>query len=298
MVSVNWGQALLCSFWSVVHSCYMQNNHSHDQTGHDTNSDTSRLVATGVSTSPDNREDTNKNALNQANYTMTIQEAHAEFEKAALPISERTASRYCEKGKLDCLKIDPDSREVTDGKHFNYVVNPASLSKQLERMREKRELENRRSDIASHVETPTAPPHDMSSYDKPSHDTSEPVQQLNEDFIKMTEPDTVEVVSEVFITPLKNENLEAKLVEATTKIAALETSLLNERIEKSAAYQVRDEVIKQSSALVDKLSDSQYKLGGAEVQLRALGTPQKYGSEANSDDQKKKSLTERFNPFF
>jgi hypothetical protein len=279
----------------------MQNNHSHDQTGHDTSSDTSRQVATSGLASPDS----NKNAVNQSNYTMTLQEAHAEFAKAALPISERTASRYCEMGKIDCLKIDPDSRELTDGRHFSYVVNPASLGEQFERMRERRELETRRSDMSSHVATPVMPRLDASSDDMSRHVKPLRLQESSEDFIEMTAADNVEPLSKATadnsilleeLNKLRNENETLKAGESKLIRDKEIAEGIRNSVEVMAAKN-NSEWRANVDELTSALAESQYKLGGAEGQLRAIGAPKERGSETNLSAPKKGSLTKIFRPF-
>lgn len=283
----------------------MQNYNSKDQTSHDTNSDTSRQVATGDLTSPDSRDDSNENTVNQSNYTMTLQEAHAEFVKAALPISERTASRYCEMGKIDCLKIDPDSRELTNGRHFSYVVNPASLGEQFERMRERRELETRRSDMASHVATPVMPSLDTSSDDMTRHVKSVGLQESSGGFNEVTTPDNVAPLSKATtdnsglleeLNKLRNENEtlkagESKLIRDKEIAEGIRNSVEVMAAKNNSEWRANVE------ELTSALAESQYKLGGAEGQLRAIGAPKERGSETNLSAPKKGSLTKIFRPF-
>lgn len=259
----------------------MYDNPSHGLPGHDRGNDLSGQVMTTVATAPDNRDDSNSSAVNKASHTMTLTEAHAEFANAGLPISERTTSRYCARGKIDCLKIDPETGEETDGKHFTYVVNPGSLAKQFARMHEKRELENRRLDMSRQGASPVSTSPDMSSDDMSRHDMSEPVQALNKDFIEATQLGTVDTVAEPVAAA--QEDLEKKLKEAQQQISDLEKQLIDTEIEKRAAFSVRDLVVKQSSELADKFGDTKYQLGAAEAQLQALEAPKNHGSETHSE---------------
>jgi len=262
----------------------MDENTSHDMLGQEL----SRQDASPAMTGSDSHDVKNFSAVNKANYTMTIAEAHREFGAVGLPISERTASRYCEKGKMDCLKIDPDTGEITTGKHFNYVINPGSLQKQFERMREKRELENRRVDMTRQILSPPSSRHDASEHVEAKQDTSESVQNLNEDFFRMTAPDTPYAVSkpaEITAPAEPDVELSKSLDERDKKIKDLEKELINMEIEKRVAYKVRDEIMEQSKALVDKISDSQYNLGAAESQLKSLMAPKEHESENHSDRQ-------------
>ena len=73
-------------------------------------------------------------------YSMLAEEALVEFQKAGLPIKLRTIQRYCWRGKLDCIKIDPDTREPTEGGSGVYLIDPASILPRIEQLLDRKEL--------------------------------------------------------------------------------------------------------------------------------------------------------------
>jgi len=73
-----------------------------------------------VATSPD------------TNYTMTIDDALALYERAGLPRTPRTVQRYCAKEHLDCRRI-----ETSYGEKF--LITPASVAKHIAYIEEVRQ---------------------------------------------------------------------------------------------------------------------------------------------------------------
>jgi hypothetical protein len=73
-------------------------------------------------------------------YTMTAEEAVAEFRKAGVPVKLRSVQRYCRRQKLDCIKIDPDTREETDAGNGIYLIDPASVPRRIEQMLDRKEF--------------------------------------------------------------------------------------------------------------------------------------------------------------
>ncbi|MBT8138167.1 MAG: hypothetical protein KJP25_00220 [Gammaproteobacteria bacterium] len=266
---------------------------SDDQSGQVSDTTLPRQDTTPVAIPPDNPEDSASVIASQENYTMTVTEAHAVFTKVGLPISERTVSRYCARGRIDCLKIDPESGEITDGKHFSYVINPGSLNKQFERMREKRDLEKRRADRSSHDLPIVSASRDVSSDDMTSQNTSESPDALNADSIEMIRPDTVKPLSNnvtsekgVWVTKVEKLRKEIELLRAN------ESKLIRDKeIAEGIRHNVEEMARKNDGEwranlkeVTSALTASQHKLGGAEAQLRALQPPKGNGSKNFSAD--------------
>jgi hypothetical protein len=76
----------------------------------------------------------------QSRYTMTAEEAVAEFRKAGVPVKLRSVQRYCRRQKLDCIKIDPDTREETDAGNGIYLIDPVSIPRRIEQMLDRKEF--------------------------------------------------------------------------------------------------------------------------------------------------------------
>ena len=194
--------------------------------------------------------DTQTMAKESHRYTDTPQDAVEAFAKAGLPIKLRTAQRYCEKDKIKAIRIDPETSEPTNStSHYSWAIDPSSYEAQWARMREQREREARaQGSRQGHVTDATG--HDESRQDATDREDG-PV-EVEES--RTTSDDSV-------VTDLREQ------------ISELEKKLVDAEVEKRAAHQVRDEVIKQSRGLVDKLERAQYALGAAESQLTALQAP-------------------------
>jgi len=73
-----------------------------------------------VATSPDN------------DYTLSIEDAVAVYERAGLPRTPRTIQRYCGNGHLDCRRV-----EIPYGE--KYLITPASVAKHIAYIEETRQ---------------------------------------------------------------------------------------------------------------------------------------------------------------
>src|SRR3954449_7306391 len=73
-----------------------------------------------VATSPDN------------DYSLSIEDALALYERAGLPRTPRTIQRYCANGHLDCRRV-----EIPYGE--KYLITPASITKHIAYIEETRQ---------------------------------------------------------------------------------------------------------------------------------------------------------------
>ena len=125
-------------------------------------------------------------------YTLTIDEALAQYERAGYPRTPRSVQRYCAKGHLDCRLIETSFGE-------KYLITPASIAKHIAYIDEVRPFATGRD--RSHL---VAGEHtDEISHDEPRHqattgpDKSRPVatdvvdenQRDDERKLHATEPD-------------------------------------------------------------------------------------------------------------
>lgn len=103
-------------------------------------------------------------------YSLTPVEALAKFTEAGLKIKLRTVQRYCRRKKIDCIKIDPETQELTDQDHGVYLVDEASVTKRIGTMLDRQELggttghDRPRQDVSDH---------DQSRQDASAHDRSQ-----------------------------------------------------------------------------------------------------------------------------
>src|SRR5215213_9579146 len=71
-------------------------------------------------------------ATSPDDYTLTIDDAVALYERAGLPRTPRTIQRYCGNGHLDCRRV-----EIPYGE--KYLITPASITKHIAYIEETRQ---------------------------------------------------------------------------------------------------------------------------------------------------------------
>src|SRR3954454_9093059 len=71
-------------------------------------------------------------ATSPDDYTLTIEDAVALYERAGLPRTPRTIQRYCGNGHLDCRRV-----EIPYGE--KYLITPASIAKHIAYIEETRQ---------------------------------------------------------------------------------------------------------------------------------------------------------------
>jgi len=72
-------------------------------------------------------------------YTMTVAEAVIEFENYGCPITDRTVQRYCQAGKLRVVRVEPDTRQLTERDPYMFLIDPASVRERVAILVEMRE---------------------------------------------------------------------------------------------------------------------------------------------------------------
>ena len=72
-------------------------------------------------------------------YTMTVAEAVIEFENYGCPITDRTVQRYCQAGKLRVIRVEPDTRQLTERDPYMFLIDPASVRERVAILVEMRE---------------------------------------------------------------------------------------------------------------------------------------------------------------
>src|SRR3954447_7589285 len=73
-------------------------------------------------------------ATSPDDYTLTIEDAVALYERAGLPRTPRTIQRYCGNGHLDCRRV-----EIPYGE--KYLITPASIAKHIAYIEETRQTQ-------------------------------------------------------------------------------------------------------------------------------------------------------------
>ncbi len=121
------------------------------------------------------REET-RHGRDTSRYTLTVDQVAEQFAEAGLPISQRTVQRYCSSGKIDCIRIDPDSRLPTEKNGYTFLIDPASLTKRMEELRERREFVSPTGETSA----PDTPRHDGTRRDETRHDAFEDPSRIEE----------------------------------------------------------------------------------------------------------------------
>lgn len=104
-------------------------------------------------------------------YTYSVADAVLAFHQASMSITDRTIQRYCHSGKLRAVRVDPDTRQLTDKDNYLFLIDPTSIPERVAQLREKQEF-------VSPTVVATRPV--TSRPDATSHDMSEPVASVEE----------------------------------------------------------------------------------------------------------------------
>ena len=83
-----------------------------------------------------------------------------------MSITDRTIQRYCHRGKLRAVLVDPDTRQLTDKDNYIFLIDPTSIPERVAQLREKQEFVS---------PTVVATSRDMARPVATGHDLSEPV---------------------------------------------------------------------------------------------------------------------------
>ena len=237
----------------VINSKHMNNhqdNHQdmtrHAETRHDS-----------VETNQDNNQDTRpgakQSAENTKTYSLTVDEAWQMFADAGHSFSTRSITRWCKKDYLDATL-----RPEENGQYEKWYVNKESVEKRIASLNNVRHTTTPPRHENGHAETNQDNHQDMPRHAEtmPSHAES------RHDSVEKGGSQNVE------LSALLEEN---DILKKEKKL--LEEKLLTSEIEKNAAHQVRDHLLKQQTALIEDLKSSNYALGNAEARLQALEAP-------------------------
>jgi len=90
-----------------------------------------------------------------AKFTLNVAEVLQEFLGQGCSTTERTIQRYCHNNKLAALRVDPDSREVTDKEPYIFLIDPNSVTKRISILKEQQEFS--RSTIVTAIRDTSRP---------------------------------------------------------------------------------------------------------------------------------------------
>ena len=73
-------------------------------------------------------------------YTYSVADTVIAFREASMSITDRTIQRYCHRGKLRAVLVDPDTRQLTDKDNYIFLIDPTSIPERVAQLREKQEF--------------------------------------------------------------------------------------------------------------------------------------------------------------
>ena len=56
-------------------------------------------------------------------FTYSVADAVLAFHEASMSITDRTVQRYCQSGKLRAVRVDPDTRQLTDKDNYLFLID-------------------------------------------------------------------------------------------------------------------------------------------------------------------------------
>ena len=167
-------------------------------------------------------------------YSLTIEDASQLFAEAGLPRAPRTITRFCALGDLDCIRVETE-------KNFKYLIDPKSVEKRIEQLKQALHFTSKTSpDMSRHVETINETQPDMSRQDEQARETP-------------TRDDEVDVLRQR-VEDLENENIHLK-------------------ISKQANELVINQLNAERKEFITQVQNMSFQLGEATAKLQQLEAP-------------------------
>lgn len=172
--------------------------------------------------------------LDVSRYRLTIEEASQLFADAGVPRSQRTITRFCQLGDLDCLRVETE-------KNFKWLVDENSATKRIEGLKQALNFTKKPyQDMSSYVETISETQPDISRHD--------------------------EYVKDLDHVDNENEYLR-------TQVEELENEVMHLRIDKAAKEQVITQLATERKDFISQMKDMSFELGQASLKLEMLEAP-------------------------
>jgi len=188
-------------------------------------------------------------------FTMTVADALQEFLGHGCSTTERTIQRYCHNAKLNALRVNPDSRQVTDVEPYIFLIHPASVEERIKVVKEQQEF-SRPTVFAS------------------SHDPSRPA-------VTMSDRDAT----------VSDSDAEKAEPEQTNRVAELEQQVRSLEIDKA----VRDKMVEQlqddRKLLFGQLEGHVQTMNAQSRELGSLEAQLKLAASANAEPDEENGIT-------
>jgi hypothetical protein len=167
-------------------------------------------------------------------YSLTIEDASWLFAEAGVPRAPRTITRFCALGDLDCIRVETE-------KNFKYLIDPKSVEKRIEQLKQ-----------ALHFTSKTSP--DMSRH----------VETINE-----TQPDMSRHEEQMREALARDEELEM----LRERVEELETENIHLKISKQANETVINQMTSERKEFFSQMREMSFQLGEATAKLQLLDAP-------------------------
>lgn len=171
-------------------------------------------------------------------FTYSVSDAVLAFREASMSITERTVQRYCQSGKLRAVRVDPDSRELTDKVNYLFLIDPASIPERVAQLREKQEFIK---------PTVVAASHDMSRQDAARRDKSQAVASDNKEAESDVRPAETDAEHETLRQKAMSLEIDKRVRDG------LIDQLKNDRVELLSQLQHHVETITTQSRMIGQL---------------------------------------------
>lgn len=173
-----------------------------------------------------------------ARYSLTVEGVSRIFAEAGVPRAPRTITRFCALGDLDCIRVETE-------KNFKYLIDPKSVEKRIEQLKQ-----------ALYFTSKTSP------------DMSRRVETANE-----TQPDVSRQDEQARETPARQAEMEL----LRGRVEELENEAIHLKISKAASEQIINQLHAERKEYMAQMNDMSFRLGEVQAKLQLLEAPRREG---------------------
>ena len=164
---------------------------------------------------------------------MTVADAVDEFNRNNCSVVERTIQRYCQSGKLDAIKVDPETRQPTDHEPTMFLIDAATVATRIRQLQQNQNLRRPTVNATGRV------------HGANSHDTDATAPR----------PDA---------TPKSAGNGEGELAEKEKEIEKLKNQVFQLQVDKEVRSQMVDQLksqLTEKDRYIEKQTERMFEIG-------------------------------------
>ena len=199
-------------------------------------------------------------------FTMTVDDAIAEFSRNGFLVAPHTIQRWCQASKIDAIKVDANTLLPTNREPWKLLIDASSVAS---RIATERDNPNTALKTISLTSRDAAAPERASDAFRRGGDATLARKENSTDWEREGESERVERIKE-----LEKENMMLKI----------DNSARDQVI--AQVKEDRKELIDQLQGFVDKIADQSLKIGQLREKLLQLGAPSDEGGENSATDPK------------